>query len=25
VKMAKERSYPAGFTGGERLRIKVKP
>ena len=25
VKMAKERSYPAGFTGGERLRIRVKP
>lgn len=25
VKMARERSYPAGFTGGERLRIRVKP
>jgi hypothetical protein len=25
VKMAKERSYPAGFTGGERVRIRVKP
>lgn len=25
LKMAKERSYPAGFTGGERLRIRVKP
>ena len=25
VKMARERSYPAGFTGGERLKIRVKP
>jgi hypothetical protein len=25
LKMARERSYPAGFTGGERLRIRVKP
>ncbi|HEV7891990.1 MAG TPA: DUF4388 domain-containing protein [Pyrinomonadaceae bacterium] len=25
LKMAKERSYPAGFTGGERVRIRVKP
>lgn len=25
LKMAKERSYPSGFTGGERLRIRVKP
>lgn len=25
VKMARERSYPAGFSGGERLRIRVKP
>lgn len=25
VKMAKERSYPASFTGGERVRIRVKP
>jgi hypothetical protein len=25
VKMARERRYPAGFTGGERLRIRVKP
>jgi hypothetical protein len=25
VKMARERRYPEGFTGGERLRIKVKP
>lgn len=25
VKMARERNYPAGFTGGERLRIRVKP
>ncbi len=25
VKMARERGYPAGFTGGERLRIRVKP
>jgi hypothetical protein len=25
VRMARERRYPAGFTGGERLRIRVKP
>lgn len=25
LKMAKERSYPAAFTGGERVRIRVKP
>lgn len=25
VKMARERRYPAGFTGGERVRIRVKP
>lgn len=25
LKMARERSYPAGFTGGERVRIRVKP
>jgi hypothetical protein len=25
VKMAKERSYPAGFSGGERVRVRVKP
>jgi hypothetical protein len=25
LKMARERTYPAGFTGGERLRIRVKP
>jgi hypothetical protein len=25
VRMARERRYPAGFTGGERVRIRVKP
>lgn len=25
LRMARERSYPAGFTGGERLKIRVKP
>lgn len=25
LKMARERRYPAGFTGGERVRIRVKP
>jgi hypothetical protein len=25
VKMARERRYPVGFTGGERVRIRVKP
>ena len=25
LRMARERRYPEGFTGGERLRIRVKP